>query len=95
MSRRIEINRSESSEAEKISKLIDDFYVKNSKKDGEAYQTVSEADWKLAWALQRLAESHDKLTATVDVLAGVVNKLAGVVNKLAGMVDQASREGER
>jgi len=61
MTRKFELPR-KLSEKEKINQLIDGFYIKNGKKEGEVYETVSEADWQLAMALSRLAESFDKLT---------------------------------
>jgi hypothetical protein len=61
MTRKFELPR-KLSEKEKINQLIDGFYIKNGKKEGEVYETVSEADWQLAMALPRLAESFDKLT---------------------------------
>ena len=65
MSKKVDLDQA-SSEKEKINQVIDEFYVKNGKKEGEAYETVSQADWKLAWALLRLAESVDRVSAQLQ-----------------------------
>ena len=74
MARKIELRRA-ALEKEKINKLIDGFYVQNTKKEGEAYATISAADWQLAWALLRIAESLDETVSMFDKLERLVNKM--------------------
>jgi len=78
MARKVELKR-EVTEKDNINQLIDRFYVKNSKKEGEAYVTVSDADWQLAWALLRMAENQDKMIGALGNLTKVVNKLLDLV----------------
>ena len=80
MARKVVLKR-EVTEKDNINQLIDRFYVKNSKKEGEAYETVSEADWQMAWALLRMAENQDKTIGALENQAVVVNKLRDLVGK--------------